>query len=254
MVNTAFDVLDSNKDGKVDIADMKAKYNPSRHPAVLEGRKADKQVLEEFASTFELFISAYELSEKDGTITRDEFVEFHTNISACIDSDEYFSVLMKNTWNLEANIAGTSSPSKKQSGKGESAEVMKYGGESKSSPFKKTIAESSAEQSLVKEVQKVNTEAPYYTELEEQKKTGNVVNEKMLEQKTENLVLGRFRNAVMSRGVRGLLGIARQFKIYTKNGLLELADFIKAVGDFRLSLDPKVVRFDIIHIGSERAI
>ena len=117
---------------------------------------------------------------------------------------------------------------------------MTFGGESTKSPFKKTITEASAEQPIVKEITKVNVEAPYYTE-EEQKKLGNVVNDKMLDQKTDNLVLERFRAAILPRGVRIILGLERQFRVYAKSGDLELEEFKKAIENFRLPVDPKVI-------------
>jgi hypothetical protein len=36
----------------------------------------------------------------DGRITLDEFIEYYTNISASIDNDEYFALMMNNSWNL----------------------------------------------------------------------------------------------------------------------------------------------------------
>jgi len=36
----------------------------------------------------------------DGRITLEEFVEYYTNISASLDNDEYFSLMMNSSWNL----------------------------------------------------------------------------------------------------------------------------------------------------------
>lgn len=242
LVNKAFDALDPNRDGKVKLADIKSRYNPAKHPAVLDGRKADKQVSEEFVGTLEMFTSAYGLSESD-TLTRDEFAQYYANISTSIDKDDYFAVMIKNTWNLEAtDTSAVPEPTTKAVGsktpKKTAAEMMSFGGESKESPFKKSIADSAAENPLVKKVQLVNVEAPYYT-TEEMKKSGNVFTEKPLEQRTDNLVLGRFRSAMMARGVRGILVMERQFATYAKEGALELEGFKQAVEDFRLSVDSK---------------
>ena len=39
-------------------------------------------------------------TKADGQITLEEFVEYYTNISASIDNEEYFALMMNNSWNL----------------------------------------------------------------------------------------------------------------------------------------------------------
>lgn len=36
----------------------------------------------------------------DGTVTREEFLEYYNNVSASIDLDQYFEVMMTNAWKL----------------------------------------------------------------------------------------------------------------------------------------------------------
>jgi hypothetical protein len=38
---------------------------------------------------------------RDGKINLDEWYEYYNNVSMSIDSDEYFQVMMNNTWNLD---------------------------------------------------------------------------------------------------------------------------------------------------------
>ena len=33
----------------------------------------------------------------------DEFIEYYTNISASLDNDEYFALMMNNSWNLSGD-------------------------------------------------------------------------------------------------------------------------------------------------------
>lgn len=33
----------------------------------------------------------------------DEFIEYYTNVSASLDNDEYFALMMNNSWNLSGN-------------------------------------------------------------------------------------------------------------------------------------------------------
>ena len=60
--------------------------------------------------------------QADGRITPDEFIEYYTNISASIDNDEYFALMMNNSWNLSGDSStykkyekswATDSPEKK---------------------------------------------------------------------------------------------------------------------------------------------
>jgi hypothetical protein len=43
-------------------------------------------------------------------VTLDEFIEYYTNVSASLDNDEYFALMMNNSWNL----SGDSNTYKKQ--------------------------------------------------------------------------------------------------------------------------------------------
>ena len=232
----AFDVLDANKVGKVDITQIKAKHNPAKHPAVLEGRKTDKQILEEFNSSLDLYLSTYNIGD---AMTKDDFIDFYWHISFTVDNDEYFNALIKNSWNLEATIASAAFPTPPPIAKKspDEVEIRTFGSESRESPLKKSVAQVSAEQPLVKPVQIIAVEAPYYTQ-EEEKKGGNVISEKFF-QKTDTLVLNRLRTAILSRNVRGIIGLERQFAVYAKNGLIELDDLKKSVEDFRLPVESK---------------
>lgn len=39
----------------------------------------------------------------DHVVTKEEFEEYYNNVSASIDSDEYFSVMMNSAWNLDGS-------------------------------------------------------------------------------------------------------------------------------------------------------
>ena len=87
LVQRAFKKLDKDGSGQLDFNDICDVYSAKRHPAVLDGRKTERQVLEEFLQTFEMHLS----DKPDGIVTMDEFVEYYTNVSASIDDDEYFA-------------------------------------------------------------------------------------------------------------------------------------------------------------------
>jgi hypothetical protein len=53
LVMQAFNKIDKDKSGFVEISDIKGVYNASRHPDVVQGKKTEDDVLMEFLETFE---------------------------------------------------------------------------------------------------------------------------------------------------------------------------------------------------------
>ena len=37
----------------------------------------------------------------DGSVSVEEFIEYYTNVSASIDDDRYFELMMRNAWNFD---------------------------------------------------------------------------------------------------------------------------------------------------------
>lgn len=103
LVERVFIILDKTATGYVDIQDIKNEYNPKRHPDVVSGKKSTDLVLLEFMETFDLHHQLYERARKDGKISQREFVDYYENLSATIDDDEIFQVIINNTWNLSGD-------------------------------------------------------------------------------------------------------------------------------------------------------
>lgn len=85
--------------------DIKGVYNASKHPDVLQGKKTEDQILVEFLETFETHHNIRNQGSNDGKVTLDEFVEYYKNISCSIDNDDYFSLMMNNSWNLRGDAS-----------------------------------------------------------------------------------------------------------------------------------------------------
>jgi hypothetical protein len=109
LVHKAFKKLDANKNGVIQLDDIKLFYNAKLNPQVLSGEKTEDQVLSEFLSNFDSI-------EKDGTVTYEvmssaedgsnsdffkEFEEYYNGVSISIDRDDYFSEMMKTVWKVE---------------------------------------------------------------------------------------------------------------------------------------------------------
>lgn len=100
IVKRAFEKLDRNGNGIIELDDIKTFYNAKQHPDVRSGKKTEDEALSEFLDTFELHHSFKNAQDKDRKVNLKEFVEYYNNISASIDNDQYFDLMMTNAWNL----------------------------------------------------------------------------------------------------------------------------------------------------------
>ena len=93
MVMLAFDVIDKDKSGCMDLDDITAAYDAKSNPEVIAGKKTEKQVLREFIDTFDQ-------GDKDGKVYPSEFKRYYANISASVDDDDYFELMIRNAWHI----------------------------------------------------------------------------------------------------------------------------------------------------------
>ena len=99
----AFKVIDQDGSGVLDINDIKHRYNAKKHPDVMSGKQTEEDILFEFLDTFEesYAIRNGNAKSRDRSVSMDEWIEYYQNISCSIDNDEYFELMMNNTWNLD---------------------------------------------------------------------------------------------------------------------------------------------------------
>ena len=57
----------------------------------MAGKKSEEEVMREF-------MKKWDTQNSDGIITLDEFIEYFKDVSASIDRDDYFELMMKNAW------------------------------------------------------------------------------------------------------------------------------------------------------------
>ena len=94
LVKQAFAKLDVHGEGGVDAGDVAQLYDATSTPDVLSGRVSVENAFSEFLETFDVG------GEIDGKVTLSEFINYYTNISACIDNDDYFRILIRNAWHI----------------------------------------------------------------------------------------------------------------------------------------------------------
>jgi hypothetical protein len=100
VVLQAFKKLDKDGNGWIDINDVKGVYSAKFHPEVASGKKTETQILQEFLETFELHHNLMDSKAPDYVVTQEEFLEYYNNISASIDNDQYFELMITNAWRL----------------------------------------------------------------------------------------------------------------------------------------------------------
>jgi Ca2+-binding EF-hand superfamily protein len=100
LVKRAFDKIDRNRNGIVELDDLKGVYNAKNHPDVKLGKKTEEEVLSEFLDTFEMHYALLHPGSRDKRISFDEFIEYYNNVSMSIEDDRYFELMITNAWNL----------------------------------------------------------------------------------------------------------------------------------------------------------
>ncbi|NXY07367.1 CAPSL protein, partial [Pteruthius melanotis] len=94
IIMQVFKKLDKTGDGVITVEDLREVYNGKYHPKYLNGDWTEDQVFRAFLDNFD---SPY---DKDGKVTMEEFMNYYAGVSASIDTDVYFIVMMTNAWKI----------------------------------------------------------------------------------------------------------------------------------------------------------
>lgn len=219
-VARAYAKLDKDGSGVVDINDIRDVYDASRSPDVTSGKKTEQQVLLEFLETFEAAHSMRNQNTPDGVVSKEEFEEYYNNVSASIDNDEYFALMMNNAWNLD----GSMDVNKKKGWKGEEDS----GPASRGAPAR---ASRQGTRGGARGGARGGQAAA--------SSGGNSASDIPMNA-TEAQLMETFRQKLAKRGNRGIMGLGRSFKIADddRSGNLGMEEFQKAINDFRVGFKP----------------
>ena len=103
LVQNVFNTFNKNENGEVLLSEIKQKYNPARHPDVINEKKNKEEVYGEFLDKLEIF-REYNDNLKGSfstTMTINEFVMFYNEISMNIKDDNLFDYLLNNCWDMD---------------------------------------------------------------------------------------------------------------------------------------------------------
>lgn len=215
----AYAVLDRDGNGWIDIKDVKGVYNASKHPDVIQGKKTEDQILQEFLETFETQHAMRNNGTPDHVVTSEEFLEYYNNISASIDDDNYFKLMIENAWKLTKESRqgmGTKGWANEDAGK-----KGGFGGAPARAAPKKKESTAGRLFGSAAEAQPEDHGVP--------------------QNATEDMLLKNMRERLAKRGTRAIASIGRKFKIADDNRsqTLDKDEFHKAMHDFRIGMDKR---------------
>jgi len=90
----AYKKLDKDGSGMVDMDDVAIAYDVTQHPKFKTGEMSRNDILTEF-------MSQWDRTVKDGKVTKDEWIDYYRDVSASIDEDDYFELMIRNAWHLD---------------------------------------------------------------------------------------------------------------------------------------------------------
>lgn len=94
VVREAFETLDLDRNGFLDVGELLQNFKAKKHPEVEAGRKTPAEVLKEQ-------LAVLGDRNRDGRISLAEFLKYYEGISAGIDKDLYFAHVVKSAWGLD---------------------------------------------------------------------------------------------------------------------------------------------------------
>lgn len=96
VIQEAFNKLDCSGDGFITMDDLTDEYreNAHKHPKYQSGEWDEKEVFRSFLEGFET------PGEKDGIVTKDEFMNYYAAVSSTVVDDQYFDLMMRSCWKL----------------------------------------------------------------------------------------------------------------------------------------------------------
>ena len=92
LIKMVFDRFEKDQWDRVTLKNIAKHYDVSMHPGVLQGKMTPTEALYEFMKKWD--------KDGDHTVTEDEFIEYYEWVSASIDNDDYFELMIRNAWHI----------------------------------------------------------------------------------------------------------------------------------------------------------
>ncbi|KAF4146500.1 EF hand [Phytophthora infestans] len=102
VVRMAFDALDRLGSGDLAAAAIADAFDARRLPEVTSGRKTECEAHAEFLDTFGLVTEC----QRQRRVNFDVWERYYANVSAAVDEDEQFELMLRNSWHLGPSTGG----------------------------------------------------------------------------------------------------------------------------------------------------
>ena len=100
-------LLAADSAGIVTQDEIMTRYDFTWHPEVRAGKKTVKEAAREF-------MGQWDRHEKDGLVTPEEFEDYYKDVSASIDDDSYFELMMRNAWRIAGGSGAAANTANKR--------------------------------------------------------------------------------------------------------------------------------------------
>ena len=253
-VALAWRKIDVNNAGEVSIDEFRDSFDGSRHPDVKNGVLTEEEAFSEFIDNFEaLHAVNCGLKKPSGRIRASDFHEYYRAVGVTIERDNKFQQLVTGVWNVDMaakdpSAAGSNAPVHLRTAR----DSWKYDfhrsvfGNRDESPMRHEIEEKKGKGRM-----EVTNEMPAagmscWTNVRRRGLDSNLFNREvkkpaavMETSHSDKQLLGIFRDRVLARGTRGLVGLRRTFKIFDDDGskTLSFDEFWKGLMDFRIKAE-----------------
>ena len=217
--NIFYKVLDKNKNGNTNLEIINNEFVAKNHPDVLNGKKNEEEILQEFINTFEG--NHYYLNGDDGTdgiVDLNEFIDYYESVSSFIKNDDDFENLVNCVWgikqpkmksnNINNNlIAGRKFRNRINNNSNQNSNPNS----NQNSPFKNINNNNN---------NNINNNEFNNNNNYEQNSVSNTNQNNIY---PNNRILIKLRNNFINLGLLSILNLARQFKIFDDNGTKTLS-------------------------------
>ena len=225
--NVFYKVLDKNKNGNSNLEIINNEYVAKNHPDVLNGKKNEEEVFQEFINTFEG--NHYYLNGDDGTdgiVDLNEFVDYYESVSSFIKNDADFENLVNCVWGLKQpkmrsnNINNNNFlAGRKFRNRINNDNLNNNNNSNQNSPFKNNNNNNSPYKNINNNNNDFNNNNINY----EQNSVSNNNQKNNYQSHPNNRILIKLRNNFLNLGLLSLLNLARQFKIFDDNATKTLS-------------------------------
>ena len=237
IIKEAFNRLDTEKCGIVNLSDIKNLFSSKNCPLVKEGDVTEEEFYNNFMETFQTHHNLVR-SPKIKKVNFDEFLNYYKYFSLTIEDDYLFEETLISCWKLSKSKQAYAGPKdnvktiiQAPAEKKEESQIIKNISLEGKPKTAKKFFEKNAEYQIP---YGTNTESTDYSNLLHPKGDLNGIK---LNKNMDPISI--FRRKVFSRGPRSIMSLRRTFMLYDedKSNQLTYAQFDKFINDYRLSIE-----------------